>query len=107
MDTQSLKTFLVLAKLQNFTKTADELFVAQSTVTNRIAELEIEVGKPLFFRNKRRVELTEEGEQFYHYAKRILALTEEGIRNINAMEQYKEKLQSVIPPNSYNLYKMD
>lgn len=92
MDTQSLKTFLVLARLRNFTKTADELFVAQSTVTNRITELETEVGKPLFFRNKRRVELTEEGEQFYQYAKRILVLTEEGIRNINAMEQYNEKL---------------
>lgn len=92
MDTQALKTFLVLAKLRNFTKTADELFVAQSTVTNRIIELENEVGKPLFYRNKRRVDLTEEGEQFYNYAKRILVLTEEGIRNVNAMEQYKEKL---------------
>ena len=92
MDTQSLKTFVVLARLRNFTKTADELFVAQSTVTNRITELETEVGKPLFFRNKRRVELTEEGEQFQQYAKRILVLTEEGIGSINAMEQYKEKL---------------
>lgn len=92
MDTQALKTFLSLAKMRNFTKTADELFIAQSTVTNRIAELENEVGKPLFYRNKRRVELTEEGEQFYNYAKRILVLMEEGIRDINAMEQYKEKL---------------
>lgn len=92
MDTQALKTFLILAKLRNFTKAADELFVAQSTVTNRISELENEVGKPLFYRNKRRVELTKEGEQFYNYAKRILVLTEEGIRTINALEQYKEKL---------------
>ena len=40
MDTQILKTFVILAKLRNFTKTADELFIAQSTVTNRITELE-------------------------------------------------------------------
>lgn len=92
MDTESLKTYLVLARLRNFTKTADELFIAQSTVTNRIMELEAEVGKVLFYRNKRKVELTEAGEEFYHYAKRILTLTEEGIRNINALEPYKGKL---------------
>ena len=57
MDTQSLQTFLTLAEHRNFTKAADALFVAQSTVTNRIAELEREVGKPLFDRNKRKVTL--------------------------------------------------
>lgn len=104
MDTEALKTFLALAKLRNFTKTADELFIAQSTVTNRITELENEVGKPLFFRNKRRVELTEEGEQFYHYANRILLLTEEGIRNINTMEQYEEKLHIGTTNTIYECY---
>ena len=92
MDTQTLKTFVALAKLKNFTKTADELFVAQSTVTNRITELENEVGKLLFCRNKRKVELTQEGEEFYNYANRILELSEDGIRSINAMQQYKESL---------------
>ena len=52
MDTQQLQTFVTLAEYRNFTKTADALFVAQSTVTNRIAELEREVGKQLFDRNK-------------------------------------------------------
>lgn len=104
MDTQILKTFVILAKLRNFTKTADELFIAQSTVTNRITELENEIGKSLLSRNKRRVELTEEGEQFYHYANRILTLTEEGIRHINAMEQYEEKLHIGTTNTIYECY---
>ena len=58
MDTQQLQTFVTLAEYRNFTKTADALFVAQSTVTNRIAELEREVGKQLFDRNKRKVTLS-------------------------------------------------
>lgn len=45
MNTENLRTFIALSKYKNFTKTAESLFVAQSTVTNRIAELEKEVGK--------------------------------------------------------------
>ena len=76
MDTQSLQTFITLAEYRNFTKTADALFIAQSTVTNRIAELEKEIGKQLFDRNKRKVTLSKEGETFLFYAKRILELTD-------------------------------
>ena len=46
MNTTSLETFLTLSKILNFTKASEALFVAQSTVTNRIAELEKELGQP-------------------------------------------------------------
>jgi len=93
MDTQTLKTFITLATFHNFTKTADALFVAQSTVTNRIAELEKEVGKQLFIRNKRSVALSTEGETFISYAKRILELEDTSIREINSLNNYKNKLR--------------
>lgn len=88
MDTQSLQTFITLAEYRNFTRTADSLFIAQSTVTNRIAELEREIGKPLFARNKRKVTLTQEGALFLPYAKRILELSDTGIRNVNSLRKY-------------------
>lgn len=88
MDTQSLQTFIALAKYKNFTKTADSLFVAQSTVTNRISELEREIGKQLFARNKRKVTLTKEGEMFLGYAKRILELSDASIQDINSLNKY-------------------
>lgn len=88
MDTQSLQTFITLAEYRNFTRTADSLFIAQSTVTNRIAELEKEIGKPLFERNKRKVTLTKEGELFLPYAQRILELSDTGIRNVNSLRKY-------------------
>ena len=93
MDTQSLKTFVTLAEYKNFTRTADALFIAQSTVTNRIAELEREVGKQLFERNKRKVILTAEGNAFLGYAKRILELADTGIQEINAIDRYPEALR--------------
>ena len=90
MDTQSLQTFIALAEYRNFTRAADSLFIAQSTVTNRIAELEKEIGKQLFARNKRKVALTQEGELFLPYAKRILELQETGIRNVNSLKKYAD-----------------
>lgn len=61
MDTTTLRTFIALAQIKNFTKTAQQLFVAQSTVTNRIRDLETELGKSLFVRNHKQVELTPAG----------------------------------------------
>ena len=72
MNTEELKTFIYLSKVKNFTLVAEQLFIAQSTVTNRISELEKEVGKKLFLRGSKTVKLTEAGEIFLRYAERIL-----------------------------------
>lgn len=84
MDTQYLKTFIQLSSTKNFTQTAKLLFVAQSTVTNRINELEKALGKQLFVRDKKQVSLTAEGQLFLGYAKRLLELEESAIEQINA-----------------------
>lgn len=83
MDTQNLRTFLTLASVKNFTQTASLLYVAQSTVTNRIAELEREVGKKLFVRDRKQLSLTKEGLLFLDYAHRIVDLEEMSIREMN------------------------
>ena len=65
MDTSTLRTFIALSQIKNFTKTARQLYIAQSTVTNRIRDLEKELGVLLFTRNRKQVELTSAGENFY------------------------------------------
>ncbi|KOF56057.1 LysR family transcriptional regulator [Clostridium sp. DMHC 10] len=89
MDTQNLRTFILLSKFKNFTITSEKLFVAQSTVTNRIAELEREIGKKLFVRDKKHIHLTQEGALFESYAKRILELEESAVQKINETNFYK------------------
>lgn len=93
MDTQSLETFLMLSKLKNFTLTADKLYVAQSTVTNRIAELEKVLGRKLFIRDKKHVELTGEGILFESYARRILELEKSAVQEINQAVSYKSTIR--------------
>lgn len=74
MDTNTLRTFVTLAEVKSFTRTAKMMFVSQSTITNRIRELEKELDTRLFSREYKQIELTEAGENFLPYARKILSL---------------------------------
>ncbi len=91
MNTEELRTFIFLSKVKNFTLAAEQLFIAQSTVTNRINELEKEVGKRLFIRGSKTVKLTEAGEIFLRYAERILELQSTSIEEISALSNHSRK----------------
>ncbi len=91
MNTEGLKTFIFLSKVKNFTLAAEQLFIAQSTVTNRINELEKEVGKRLFSRGSKSVKLTEAGEIFLRYAERMLELQTTSVEEINALSSHSRK----------------
>ncbi len=91
MNTEGLKTFIFLSKVKNFTLAAEQLFIAQSTVTNRINELEKEVGKKLFSRGSKAVKLTEAGEIFLRYAERMLELQNTSVEEINALSSHSRK----------------
>ncbi len=91
MNTEELKTFIFLSKVKNFTLAAEQLYIAQSTVTNRISELEKEVGKKLFSRGSKTVKLTEAGEIFLRYAERILELQSTSIEEMNALSSHSRK----------------
>lgn len=93
MDIESIKTFITLAQTRNYTRTADQLFVAQSTVTNRINELEKELGFVLFKRTNRSVDLTPEGEQFRIYAEKVIELTETSLAEISSSQKYDHYLR--------------
>lgn len=72
MDIKNIETFLHVAELENFTRAAEDLSYAQSTVTSQVQQLEKELGFPLFDRIGKRVYLTQPGEKFYSYARDIL-----------------------------------
>ncbi len=74
MDIQNLETFICVAKLGNFTKAAEELKYAQSTITAQIQHLESELGIKLFERIGRNNYLTHGGKEFLLYATEIMHL---------------------------------
>jgi DNA-binding transcriptional LysR family regulator len=69
MNAFDMKCFLILARTLSFTGTAQELFLSQQAVSQRISRLERELGFPLFVRNRNYVKLTKAGERCYEFFK--------------------------------------
>ncbi|RKJ04479.1 LysR family transcriptional regulator, partial [Butyricicoccus sp. 1XD8-22] len=75
------------AKELNFTKTAQILGYAQSSITANILALEEELGTPLFERLGKRVILTEAGSYLQDYADKILGLSEEALEVVGGIHE--------------------
>lgn len=75
MELKHLNTFLALSKIKNFTKTAEYLNYAQSSVTAQIQQLEKYLNVRLFERIGKSVVLTLEGENLIPYATKMLSLS--------------------------------
>lgn len=87
MEFRQLKTFRVVAELTSFTRAAEQLHLAQSSVSAQIRGLEEELKVMLFDRIGRRVLLTDAGRKLYDYARRIEGITEE-LRSEVAGQRY-------------------
>lgn len=60
-----LRGFRAAARHLSFTRAAQELFVTQSAISREIKTLEEQIGKPLFRRVHRALQLTRAGEELY------------------------------------------
>lgn len=60
----ALRMFEAAARLMSFSRAAEELNVTHSAVSRQIRELELFIGRPLFHRSTRRVELTAAGARY-------------------------------------------
>ncbi|WP_187640355.1 LysR substrate-binding domain-containing protein [Bosea sp. F3-2] len=68
----ALRGFDAAARHLSFTKAAEELNLTQGAVSRQVKELELHLGQELFHRFTRRIELTAEGEQFFHSVESML-----------------------------------
>lgn len=69
MDLELYRVFCEVVKYKNISKTAESMYISQSAVTQSIQKLESILGGKVFYRTKKGVELTEEGENLYEYIK--------------------------------------
>ncbi|SMY38153.1 HTH-type transcriptional regulator CynR [Photobacterium malacitanum] len=72
MDTRLLIYFTQLAQTKSFTRAAEQLHIAQPALSVAIKKLEQQLDLTLFYRNERKVSLTQEGEVLLIHAKQIL-----------------------------------
>jgi len=79
MNLSHLYYFKKLAEVQHFTRAAQELFIAQPTLSAAMSQLEKELGAPLFVKHTRAVKLTPYGQDFYRYVNLALQNLDTGI----------------------------
>jgi DNA-binding transcriptional LysR family regulator len=71
MELQWIDDFLALCQTRNFTRAAEARCTTQSAYSRRMRRLEEWLGAPLFYRERRPVDLTPAGEQFLARAHRL------------------------------------
>lgn len=76
MTVQQCKYVLEIARTGSFNEAAKQLFVAQSSLSSCIKQLESELGIQIFDRSNRGVFLTADGAEFVRYAGQIVEQSE-------------------------------
>ena len=76
MELLQMKYFLAVAREENISKAAQQLYITQPSLTRQIQSMEKEVGCPLFERGARKMTLTQAGLLLKKRAEEILALYE-------------------------------
>ena len=93
MELRTVNTFLHIAELHSFSRTARQLGYSQSAVSSQIAQLEAELGTPLFDRVGKTVRLTDAGQTFLGYARTLLETAQQAQAALQPAQQVRGSLR--------------
>lgn len=100
MNLKQIEAFVLVAEKESFSETAKALFLTQPTISAHISELEKELNLRLFVRDKKKVTLTEDGKNFYEYAKQVTLLMKQIEEKFLAKEEEDDNAEIVIAASS-------
>lgn len=87
MELQQLEYFRIIAKNQNISASAKQLFIAQPSLSQTLKRLENEVGMPLFDRVGKQIVLNKAGEIFLKHVNAVFQSLDNAKREL---QTYKE-----------------
>ena len=85
LELLQLKYFQTVARLEHMTKAAEELQIAQPSLSKTIARLEEDLGVPLFDRKNRQLQLNQYGRLFLERVNRVFLELNEGKRELEEL----------------------
>lgn len=100
-------TLLTVAEEKSFTGAARRLALTQPAVSHHIAQLEQELGSPLFLRKKGNLELTVQGEIAVKYARRFKAMDTAMRREISCADRNIRQLRVGVTHTSESNFAME
>ncbi len=115
LDSRQLQAFVMLSRTGSFTQAANGLFLTPSAVSHTLKELEKRVGCRLLDRRRKKVVLTQAGEQLLQHAEKILQEMSEACAALEHLGKWgKDRLrigtsaafcQYILPPVLEEFYR--
>ena len=82
MNLKQIEYIVTIAEEENITKASEKLFISQSALNQQLLNIEKELNTPLFIRANKKMILTEAGQIYIDYSKKILELKKEAYLKI-------------------------
>ena len=106
MNYSELHYILCIAKHQNLTRAAQELYISQPTLTKHLQKLEREMGAKLFSRNGNTYVPTYTGRKYMEYARKILQVKQDWEKELKDLTE-NWFLKHWIAPVSSPVYRFE
>jgi len=92
MNIDFYRTFLTVIQTKSFTKTANLSNLSQSTVSNRIQELEKFYGYPLFDRVNNKIVTTSYGKALISYAENLISIEDDASQHLDKLTNLSQTI---------------
>jgi DNA-binding transcriptional LysR family regulator len=100
VELRHLRYFVAVADAGTFTHAAEQMFIAQPTLSQQIRRLEEMVGTPLLQRRREGVRLTEAGSVLLEESRAVLSRVDHGVsRTRQAAGVGRPRLRFAMPPS--------
>ncbi|MBQ7151975.1 MAG: LysR family transcriptional regulator [Synergistaceae bacterium] len=96
-----MKYAVEVANIGSLNKASEELLIAPPNLSRSIKELEADLGIMIFDRSSKGMTLTKRGEEFIHYAKKILEQIDEVEQTFKSALPDKKQFSISVPRASY------
>ena len=103
MELKHLLSYAAVVRLGSFSRAAEELYIAQPTISLHVRQLEEELQTKLLVRTTKNIEVTEKGREVYECASRILQLRDRITEACSEEERRVIRLGASTIPSAYIL----
>lgn len=97
MDIEALRCFIAVVETGSYTQAAEQVYRSQSAVSQKMSKLAEQTNKTLFVKSGRGLELTEDGKFLLGYARHIISLHDDALRQLHDAKAIIRPLQLGCP----------
>lgn len=97
MDIEALRCFVAVVETGSYTQAAEQMHRSQSAVSQKMQRLAEQTDKTLFIKSGRLLELSEDGKFLLGYARHIISLHDDALRQLRDSKQIIRPLQLGCP----------